>query len=188
MKKIFCCFVIAILSLFLTSAHAANENPLILVKWADLGGDVPIPGYTEYSFATDISMGISNDCSPIPPIDPDCPKFFDGLWITKYATPLGVILAKRCAEYNLFDEITIVSLISGKDPIPQWKIVLKDALVVKISSAIDSTTGRLMEAIELEPRVIEWHFYTYNDRGVQTDHNCAKWDRGIGDVSDCGGT
>jgi type VI protein secretion system component Hcp len=182
MKKIFFCFVIAILSLFLTSAHAADEKkPLLLVEWSDLGGDVIIPGYEGYSSdTTDFSMGISNDCS----VGVPCGNF-DGAVITKYASPIGVRLAEYCALGKILDKVTIVSLDINKKPaVPLWKISFSPGFISKISSAVNSTDGRLMEAIDLITTQIQWHFYTYNEKDELTDHQCIQWNVGDG-IFDC---
>jgi type VI protein secretion system component Hcp len=185
MKMIFCCFTIAIFSLFLTSAYAEDVNSLLLVKWGDLDGDAIESGYEDYSYATEVSMGISNDCSPFPP-NQQCDKFLDGFVITKYASSLGVELAKYCANGQLFTEkIIIVSLIPTKNLVPLWKITLDHTIISKIASAMDSTTGRLMEAIELLPHRIKWEFYTYSEKGMQTGYSCTEWNRETNDVYDC---
>ena len=185
MKKIFCCFVIFILSLFLTSAYAGDEDFLLLVKWAHLKGDAIESGYEEYSYATDVSIGVSNNCSPFDPLDP-CDKFLDGFVITKYASLVGVELARYCANGHLLsDGIIIVSLTPTKNPVPLWKITLEQTIISKIASAMDSTNGRLMEAIELLPEAIKWEFYTYNEKAMQTGYSCTTWNRRTNDVDDC---
>jgi len=69
-KKIFRLLVILFFSLFLvnvfslTSSHAADGMPELVVKFRNINGDSIIKGYENWSYATGISMGISSDCLP----------------------------------------------------------------------------------------------------------------------------
>jgi type VI protein secretion system component Hcp len=183
MKRIFFCSVIVILTLFLTtylsfpSAHAGDDEPLLLVKWGELPGDSTIAGYDNYSKATGIHMGISNDCDPLAPGGPSCAAYFDGLIIEKYASVIGVLLAKYCGTGDRLAEIEIVSLNSAKNLVPMWKIKMKKTTILKIASSINSTDGRLMESIELSPQQIMWQFYSYSPDGGGQEMDCTIWDR-----------
>ena len=180
MKKIFCCFVIAILSVFLTSAHAADEGNLLLVKWGPIDGNVLIEGYRGYSYANEVSMGISNDCTFTS--SSGCEKYFDGLTITQYASSIGAQLASFCAKGATLDEVIIVSLISAKSPIPLWEIKLEPVIIQKISSAMNTTDGFLWEAVEVLPIKIKWLFYTYDPQGEPTGYRCTEWNSETGAV------
>jgi type VI protein secretion system component Hcp len=183
MKRFFFCSVIVILTLFLTtylsftSAHAGYDEPLLLVKWGDHPGDSTIAGYDNYSKATGIHMGISNDCDPLASGLPSCDAYFDELIIEKYASVIGVILAKNCGTGERLDEIKIVSLNSEKNPVPMWEIKLYHTTILKIASSRNSTDGRLMESIELSPQQIVWIFYSYGPDGGGQEMDCTTWNR-----------
>ena len=188
MKRVYFYAVILFVVIFginfvvLTTANAGDDDPLVIIKWGGIEGDVTLTGYKNWSYATGVSLGVYNDASPLYPQASQ--SFFDGLTVTKYASMDSTQLAFSCAGAELMAEIKILSLLSSKNLTPVWEMILTNNVISRIASGVNETNGLLMEAIDVNPAEIEWRYYKYDPKtGQSLGFRWSKWDRGSNTVT-----
>jgi len=190
MKRVYFYAVILFVVIFganfvvLSSANAGDDDPLVIIDWGNgIEGDVTLIGYKNWSYATGVSLGVYNEASPLTPQASGL-SFFDGLTVTKYANIDSTQLAFCCARAELIPEIKILSLRSSKELTPLWEMILTNNIISRIASGINETDGLLMEAIDVNPQMIEWRYYKYDPKtGQPLGSEWTIWDRGANTVT-----